>query len=110
MSGYSRRVSASGAISASILDLYRLCADHRPVTWVVGFDALRETLQARDAVGFYFVTPPGLREETRLLGLPLRFDPNLPVDRIELHDRDGRVLGVIALSDSTEESVNAPPT
>ena len=76
-------------------DLYQLHAQHNGSAWVVGFNAEREILLARDAGGFYLVAPPNPREETKLLGLPVRLDRGLPTGRIELRDQAGRVLGAI---------------
>lgn len=81
----------------NILDLYRLMAQHDDKgAWNVGLCAMKEILWARDSGGFYLVAPPhDPWEEPKLLGMPIRVDRSLPEGRIELHDRNDRVLGAI---------------
>lgn len=74
----------------------------RHSVWNVGYFAELEILKAQDYIGFYLVSVPKPEivsgfyfEETELFGLPVRFDRSLPPDRIELRDRDGRLLGAI---------------
>lgn len=77
------------------LNLYRLYLHRDSVadTWSAGLDARMEVLKARDYSGFYLVPVPHQPwEEPRLFGLPLRYDPSLPTSRIELRDRNGRIL------------------
>lgn len=79
-------------------DLFRLYqhSDNATDTWNVGREAWMEVLKARDYSGFYLVpAPQSPSYEPRLCGLPLRLDRSLPIDRIELRNKDGRILAAI---------------
>ncbi len=78
-------------------DLQELCWQHvNGASWHAGYFAEQAALLARDASAWYLLsTPQPPTYEPKLMGMPLRFDRSLPPGRIELRDRDGRVLGRI---------------
>lgn len=80
----------------SLLDLHRLRVEYneRSHTWGVGFFAEKELLLARDTSGAYLVNHLA-SGGPKCLGLSVQVDDQLPPGRIELRDRDGRVLSAV---------------
>lgn len=80
------------------LDLYRLYAERDDKSsWHANPIAFVETAMVRDAGDWRYLVslPEPPNDIATLLGMPIIVDHSLPIGRLELRDRDGRVLGAI---------------
>jgi len=64
--------------------------------WHVGHTAYRALMDMRDGTGQYLFMPSfQLNSDPTLLGMPVKRDPIVPLDTIELRDKDDRIVGKI---------------
>lgn len=79
-----------------LLDLmYRLYSDgRRGRTWHTSHPVYYELIKRRDYNNDYLFSSPTSTEKT-VMGMPVKIDPTMPKDTIELRDKDDRIVGKI---------------
>ena len=90
--------AASDGTLDAIYQLYYAskAAGYRASSWSSGHAANYSLRLIRDGSGMYVFSPPmQMNSEPTLIGIPIRIDPTVPSDTLELRDKDDRIVGKI---------------